>query len=85
MQYGFGGLGVCGPALTHYPLKTKAAIMIVAIQLRRLGQVRKGDFRLEGWVGACCPEIETCPRTFACSDSRWFVSDQRVRVVDLEG
>jgi hypothetical protein len=20
----------------------------------------------EGWVGACCPEIETCPRTFAC-------------------
>ena len=25
-----------------------------------------GDIRSEPWVGACCPEIETCPRTFAC-------------------
>ena len=24
------------------------------------------DVRNEPWVGACCPEIETCPRTFAC-------------------
>ena len=22
--------------------------------------------REEKWIGACCPEIETCPRTFAC-------------------
>lgn len=25
-----------------------------------------GGIRSEPWVGACCPEIETCPRTFAC-------------------
>ena len=24
------------------------------------------DVRGANWVGACCPEIETCPRTFAC-------------------
>ncbi len=24
------------------------------------------DVRGADWVGACCPEIETCPRTFAC-------------------
>ena len=24
------------------------------------------DVRGADWIGACCPEIETCPRTFAC-------------------
>ena len=29
-------------------------------------QTMLDGFRDEKWMGACCPEIETCPRTFAC-------------------
>ena len=29
--------------------------------------------RGEAWVGACCPEIETCPRTFACRTAQGLI------------
>ena len=29
--------------------------------------------RKEPWIGACCPEIETCPRTFACRTAQGVV------------
>lgn len=29
--------------------------------------------RGEKWVGACCPEIETCPRTFACRTAQGLI------------
>ena len=31
------------------------------------------DVRGASWVGACCPEIETCPRTFACRTPQGIV------------
>ena len=31
------------------------------------------DVRGVSWVGACCPEIETCPRTFACRTPQGIV------------
>lgn len=31
------------------------------------------DVRGADWVGACCPEIETCPRTFACRTAQGLV------------
>ena len=37
-----------------------------------LQQMLKG-VRGEKWVGACCPEIETCPRTFACRTAQGVV------------
>ena len=30
-------------------------------------------FRGEPWIGSCCPEIETCPRTFACRTAQGVV------------
>jgi len=30
-------------------------------------------FRGEKWIGACCPEIETCPRTFACRTAQGLI------------
>ena len=32
-----------------------------------------GDIRREKWVGACCPEGESCPRTFACRTPQGFI------------
>ena len=29
--------------------------------------------RSEKWVGACCPEIETCPRTFSCRTAQGII------------
>ena len=29
--------------------------------------------RAASWVGACCPEIETCPRTFACRTAQGII------------
>ena len=29
--------------------------------------------RKEPWIGACCPEIETCPRTFACRTAQGVI------------
>ena len=31
------------------------------------------DVRGEPWIGACCPEIESCPRTFACRTAQGIV------------
>ena len=31
------------------------------------------DVRREPWIGACCPEIETCPRTFACRTAQGLI------------
>ena len=30
-------------------------------------------FRGEKWIGACCPEIESCPRTFACRTAQGLI------------
>jgi len=38
----------------------------------RLQQMLCG-VREEKWIGACCPEIETCPRTFACRTAQGIV------------
>ena len=29
--------------------------------------------RKETWIGACCPEIESCPRTFACRTAQGII------------
>ena len=31
------------------------------------------DVRGEAWIGACCPEIESCPRTFACRTAQGVI------------
>ena len=36
-------------------------------------QAMMRGFRGESWIGACCPEIETCPRTFACRTPQGLV------------
>ncbi|MBQ4198706.1 MAG: hypothetical protein II649_02370 [Kiritimatiellae bacterium] len=36
-------------------------------------QTMLDGFRGEKWIGACCPEIETCPRTFACRTAQGLI------------
>ncbi len=36
-------------------------------------QTMLNGFRGEKWIGACCPEIETCPRTFACRTAQGLI------------
>ena len=36
-------------------------------------QTTLGAARKESWIGACCPEIETCPRTFACRTAQGVI------------
>ena len=36
-------------------------------------QTMLDGFRGETWIGACCPEIESCPRTFACRTAQGLI------------
>ena len=36
-------------------------------------QAMLDGFRGETWIGACCPEIETCPRAFACRTAQGII------------
>ena len=36
-------------------------------------QTMLNGFRGEKWVGVCCPEIESCPRTFACRTAQGLI------------
>ena len=36
-------------------------------------QAMLDGIRGEKWIGACCPEIETCPRTFACRTAQGLI------------
>lgn len=36
-------------------------------------QTMLDGFRGEKWIGECCPEIESCPRTFACRTAQGLI------------
>ena len=50
-----------------------ALAMVDAKDVYSLGAEHAVDLSGEKWVGACCPEIESCPRTFACRTAQGLI------------